>query len=114
MCRGKIPFPFPGVTTLTLIAVGVGVAPMIQVLRAILKSRGCRSGADSALEGSALEGSDSCCRSCDDGGESVVVSKRMYCGVQRVVLLYGVVSPKRRVQPKSHSFAEISCVMVVS
>jgi hypothetical protein len=39
MCRGKIPFPFLGVRSLTMIAVGVGIAPMIQVLRGIFKSR---------------------------------------------------------------------------
>ena len=39
-CLGRVPFPFASdIKSLTMIAVGVGIAPMLQILRQILKHR---------------------------------------------------------------------------
>lgn len=97
MCRGKIPFPFPGVKSLTLIAVGVGVAPMIQILRGIFKARDyhCQGTAQPAIgeeSASSVLGSEADDSGARSGSATAARPPPKRCGVQRIVLLYGVVS----------------------
>jgi hypothetical protein len=99
MCRGKIPFPFVGVRSLTMIAVGVGIAPMIQVLRGIFRSRDYYDGiaatsAAADLSAEAVAGGEEAACAEEEKGATELASGAVPvpCGVQKIVLLYGVVS----------------------
>jgi hypothetical protein len=109
-CRGKVPFPFPGVRSLTLVAVGAGIAPMVQILRGIFKSRdyyaaarGSAHGNQAACEDSGVLLPPSPVGVCEVTSEGTAAQADVdaavpaeqpppHCGVERVVLLYGVVS----------------------
>lgn len=64
-CKGRVGYPISGVRTMTLIAVGVGIAPMIQLLRAVIRDHPSMNHEENAEESTATR-------------------------VEKVVLLYGV------------------------